>query len=179
MVQPRIDYCSQLWAPVRASDIQRLEALQRTYTSRISAVSHLNYWERLHQLGMSSQERRTERYKILYVWKIIEGKVPNFGISVYESQRHGRMCRLPKINTKTSRATQTLRESSLSVHGPRLFNVLPQAFRNKTGCETESAKRTLNNQLQLIPDQPRIPGYTQQCRTESNSIIHMINLTVS
>ncbi len=178
MVQPKIDYCSQLWAPVRAGDLNRIEALQRSYTNRITSIRHLDYWERLSALGMSSQERSFERYKIIYIWKILEGKVPNFGLEYYEATRHGRMCRIPKINTRCSQAIQTLRESSLSVHGPRLFNCLPSALRDQTGCEVDSFKRAINKLLSSIPDQPRLPGYSQHCRAESNSILHMINLTI-
>jgi hypothetical protein len=37
----------------------------------------LDYWEHLKSLRMCSQERRRERYRIIYTWKILEGQVPN------------------------------------------------------------------------------------------------------
>ena len=40
-----IEYCCQLWNPWKAKDIQSIEAIQRTFTYKISEVQHLNYWE--------------------------------------------------------------------------------------------------------------------------------------
>jgi len=35
-----------------------------------------------------SQERRMERYGLIYTWKIIEGIAPHFGIKSYTSTKH-------------------------------------------------------------------------------------------
>ena len=37
----------------------------------------MNYWQTLHELKIYSLERRHERYGIIYMWKILEGLVPN------------------------------------------------------------------------------------------------------
>ena len=34
-------------SPWKAKDIQAIEAIQRTFTYKITEVQHLNYWERL------------------------------------------------------------------------------------------------------------------------------------
>ena len=68
-----------------------LENLQRVFTRKIPEVSHMNYWERLAHLKMYSQERRLERYRALYVWKIIEGLSPNCGLNTSWSERRGRL----------------------------------------------------------------------------------------
>ena len=47
LVQSRLDYCSQLWSPHTAADINRLEDIQRKFTSRIDGMKDLNYRERL------------------------------------------------------------------------------------------------------------------------------------
>ena len=94
LIQPRIDYCSQLWGPTTIGNIQRLEALFRSYTNRIPSKKHLNYWDRLRSLHMYSQERRHDRYKIIYIWKVLENMVHNFGITVHNSPRHGRICKI-------------------------------------------------------------------------------------
>ena len=49
MIQPRLDYCSQLWSPRDQHSINRLEQVQRQFISQIRA-SHLrglDYWEKL------------------------------------------------------------------------------------------------------------------------------------
>ena len=40
-----LEYCYQLWNPWRAKAIQAIEAIQRTFTCKITEVQHLNYWE--------------------------------------------------------------------------------------------------------------------------------------
>jgi hypothetical protein len=47
LAQPHADYCSQLWTPGEGGELEKLEGLFRTLTSRIPSVKHLNYWERL------------------------------------------------------------------------------------------------------------------------------------
>lgn len=178
VIQPRIDYCSQLWFPCKAGEIQKLEVLLRSFTSKIADISHLPPWERLKHLRLSSIERRMERYVVIYTWKILENLVPNTGISSHTSPRHGRLCSLPKIVTKCSKAIQTIRENSLNVKGPRLFNTIPEEIRNLSGCSVTTFKTHLDKYLDTIPDQPRLPGYTSQCEAETNSILHMRKLRV-
>ena len=80
LIQPHIDYCSQLF-PLSRSNMIQIENLQRNYLRKIIGTRNSNYWERLKMAQMQSQERRLERYRIIYVWKIIEGLVPNCGIA--------------------------------------------------------------------------------------------------
>ena len=115
IIQPRIDYCCQMWFPSKASDIQQLETLLRNFTSRIPTIAKLNPWERLKVLKVTSLERRYERYIAIYIWKIIEGLIPNVGIIQSHSERRGRHCILPKLNTSTPASIQTIRESSLQL----------------------------------------------------------------
>ena len=70
LVIPLLEYCCKLWNPWKAKDIQAIEAIQRTFTYKIIEVQDLNYWERLHELKLYSLQRRRERYRIIYIWKI-------------------------------------------------------------------------------------------------------------
>jgi hypothetical protein len=90
LVQGHLDYCSQLYFPCKSSDMGKLEDLQRIYSRKIPEVSSLNYWERLQKLKMYSQERRVERYRAIYIWKILEGISPNCGIQETFSEKRGR-----------------------------------------------------------------------------------------
>ncbi len=171
LIQPHYDYCSQLWAPYRVGQIQKLEGIQRQYTHRIANMDHMNYWERLLELKMNSQERRMERYRIIYVWKILEGRVPNPGINSHITLRKGRLCKIPALVTQARESIKTLKDASFAVRGPKLFNFLPQNIRDKTGCSVESFKNILDQYLRDIPDQPRLPGYPTN--NASNSILDM------
>jgi hypothetical protein len=171
IVQPHIDYCSQLWTPHRVGDIQKIESLFRSFSNKIYSISDLNYWDRLSALKMYSQERRMERYRIIYIWKILEGISPNVGIESFTSPRQGRLCRVPQIKLCATGSIRAIREGSLQVRGPQLFNSLPVIIRGLTGCSVISFKHKLDKYLQTIPDKPKIPGYTIE--TDTNSITSM------
>ena len=89
LVLPHIDYCLQLYMPVSGGKLSDLENLQRNYTSRIPSVRHLDYWARLKELQLLSQHRQLERYRIIYVWKVLEAMVPNCGIESENRNRFG------------------------------------------------------------------------------------------
>ena len=78
IVLPRIDYGSKLWSPHLVKHIDKLENSQRSFTKHITGMPSLEYSKRLVSLKLYSLQRRRECYCIIYVWKIIEGLVPNF-----------------------------------------------------------------------------------------------------
>ena len=180
LVLCKLDYCSQLWSPTRKGEIQLLEMVQRSYIRNIASVRQMSYWEQLNYLRLYSLERRRERYMIIYIWKILEGFVPNISdlvghdkISAKWHPRRGRECILPPISRRASSSVKQLREASLAVKGQKLFNILPPHIRNITGCTVESFKRRLDSFLGTVSDEPQIPGYTAQRRAESNSLLDM------
>ena len=179
LVQPHIDYCSQLWLPNKAGEMEKIEKLLKDFTARIPWLREESYWKTLEILKMNSEERRLERYRIIYTWKVLEGLVPNCGIETVgdknspeeETDRLGRRCKVPK--TKSLRKSQ--REQSFQVGGPKLFNSLPSSVRNITKCSIEDFKEKLDNFLTNIPDEPKIggliPGASDQLTAgPSNSI---------
>ena len=176
MIRPHLEYCCQLWSPITAGAVRRLEGVQRSFTARIAGISHLNYWDRLKRLEMFSLERRRERYQVIYVFKIIQKLVPNFEcekfkVVVVQSERRGRLCKIPPINTGASARLKTMSDSSFAVRGPRLFNKLPIELRNFEGS-VDAFKARLDKELRKIPDQPCILGYHQPAT--SNSLLEQI-----
>ena len=126
---------------------------------------------------MNSQERRMERYRVLYVWKILEGISPNCGLEATHNERRGREVRIPPI--KATGRILSLRESSFQVHGPRLFNSLPKALRNLQKISIDEFKAKLDQYLQTIPDEPKVQNYipttcNQITGNPSNSIVDHI-----
>ena len=116
LVQGHIDYGSQLWQPQQSTNLQRIEKLFKTYSKKIPEIRNENYWERLVILKMNSQQRRLERYRILYTWKALEGLVPECGIINRNSQdsRLGRVCEIPQISNRATHRVKTLRERTWS-----------------------------------------------------------------
>ena len=179
LVRSKLEYCSQLWCPFKKGDIQDLEQVQKSFFRKIKGMEQLSYWEQLQSLSTYSLERRRERYRMIYVWRIIEGQVPNISDQEHRKVetkwhiRRGRVCLIPSVNSHATQAIKTLRYASFGIQGPRLFNVLPAYIRNTTGCSVETFKNKLDNFLQTVPDEPQVKGYTAMRRADSNSLLDM------
>ena len=181
LIQGHIDYCSQLYLPSQPGEIQQIENLLKCFTKKIPSIRHLNYWDRLRVLKMNSQQRRLERYRIIYTWKILEGLAPNCGLEVTNSVRRGREVKIPPLKGKQS--VRNLREQSFQVSGPKLFNSVPIKIRNITKVPVEKFKEQLDKFLELIPDEPNVEGLTpstcnQYSAAPSNSILDQAKHTL-
>ena len=75
LVQSKLDYSSQLWSPSDQASISSLESVARHFTGQVQGMENLDYWERLQSLHLYSQERRRERYCIIFLWKVAQGLV--------------------------------------------------------------------------------------------------------
>ena len=179
LVRPHLENCCQIWSPVRAGLVRRLESVQRSFTARIARIGHLNYWQRLAHLGLYSLERRRERYQVIYIYRIIKGEVPNFTcerfrISTLFSARRGRYCVIPPLSTNSSSKLKTIVDHSFAVRAAKLFNVLPKIIRSSESS-TSSFKASLDSFLSSVRDQPLTPGYHQPAASNSllDQVAHM------
>ncbi|XP_066926846.1 uncharacterized protein [Clytia hemisphaerica] len=181
LVLPHLDYCSQLWSPNSIHQIEQIESVQKNFFNKIKGLSAFDYWEQLKMLKMYSLQRRRERYRIIYIWSILEGIVPNFshtegdgtvkgGVSSSTTSRHGRKCELRTIERSSFRKFIC---ESLAVQGPKLFNSIPSDIRNITGCSKDSFKKRLDKYLCSIPDEPHTTS-RQTRLAESNALVHQI-----
>ena len=158
-VQGLLDYGSQVWCPVDIKLISHLETTQRMYTVQTDGLQHLIYWERLSEMKIYSVQRRLERYRVIYLWKILKGLVPNFGIEWDTTERRGTYIIIPKNTYKHTAMATRMRSQSLVVHGGRIFNQLPSDLRN-CNLSMEVFKTNLDIFLAQIPDHPVSPGLT-------------------
>ena len=107
-ILPNLEFCSQLWSPVKISELGKIEVVQRNFTSKIDGIWDKSYWYRLKHLQLYSLERRRERYMIIYIHhKIISGDAPNFEDSRFQiktkfSDRRGIECRIPPLNSNAT-----------------------------------------------------------------------------
>ena len=158
LVQGHIDSCSQFYFPSQSTELESIENIQRSFTKKIPELYKLNYWERIKYLKMYSQQRRAERYRIIYTWKVLEGLVPNFGVNEIHSDRRGRDCMIPRLKGKQK--FQSLQNQSFQVNGPRLFNCLPKNIRNIIRVSVPEFKEHLDKFLGQLPDQPKVGDLT-------------------
>ena len=166
LVQPQIDYCSQLWMPMKVMEMQQIEQIQRNFTARIEGLQEKDYWNRLDSLKIKSQQRRLERYIIIYIWKIIQGLVPKPGVHTKISLRRGRTCEIPMLISQAKNSLKSMKDGNFLVNGTRLFNSIPKSIRDMEDCSLNIFKNALDQYLSSIPDHPRVTGYTSQ--NESN-----------
>ena len=94
LVLSRLDCASQLWSPYLLRHVYLIEKVQRAFTKHISGIRDFSYSIRLETLKLYSLQRKRDRYSIIYVWKIVEGLVPNLSdpITCSLSNRRGRTC---------------------------------------------------------------------------------------
>ena len=157
LVRPIVDYCCVLWSPMKIGDIALIEGIQRTATSKILSVCHLNYWQRLKELRLMSLQRRRERYAIVYMYKILHNRVPNdIGITFFENPRLGIKARVPPLPRYRSHLTSF--DSSFAVRGPVLWNLLPKSV--NTVDSFDMFKENLDKFIMNCPDMPPVNGYT-------------------
>lgn len=153
VVLPLLEYACQLWSPNLALQINALERIQRSFTKQITNLYDLSYEARLKDLNLYSLQRRRDRYRIIYIWKIIEQKSSNLvpPISTYKSSRHGRFCVRSVVPTGHN---GTLLYNSFRFDAIRLFNSLPTVIRNITSVDVAIFKHKLDQFLLTLRDAP-------------------------
>ena len=116
------------------------------------------YCDRLVYLKLHFLQRRRERYCIIYVWKIIEGLVPNFSnpIVCSYSDRRGRSCIVSHVHVGR---LGTLAFNSFRWRVIRLFNAMPNHIRCISSCSVLSFKCKFELYLRNIVDLPGRPGF--------------------
>ena len=140
----------------------------------MGGLEGLDYWERLSQLRLYSQERRRERYQIIYIWKVSQLLVRGYSLPFVMSPRRGWLVDIPPIERGSPAAVARAKEASIRVKGGRLFNSIPQELRNMNGVKVEVFKAGLDAWLATIPDQPTIPCRQREAAT--NSILDQVAL---
>ena len=151
------------------------EGPQRSFTKKAWGLYGHNYWDRLSVFKLYSIERRVERYKVLYLYKMINGLVPDIGLKYPDNSiTRNRDTLLPITLTATTEAIKTKLRDSLLYNGVRIFNSIPLTIRNIQNDYCEF-KKQLDLYLSKIPDQPATKDLTPEAKDiygdPSNSIL--------
>ena len=166
----------KLWSPSDQASISELESVARHFTSKIDGMAGLDYWERLQSLHLYSQERRRERYQIIFLWKVAQGLVQGYKATFHQHIRRGRVMNLAPLCQQAPTAVKRAREASLQVKGAKLFNVIPRELRDTSTGSPEAFKAKLDDWLSTIPDQPTIPG--RQRAAATNSLLDQVQASL-
>ena len=189
IIIPKAEYGCILWSPTSLTSINRLETLQKSFTSRIEEYQTYdqllkmprcttNYWDRLKDLNLYSLERRRERYIIIYMYKFIIGFIT---LPTFEIDMGGRGIKVQrKFNQAAPKKVRNLRKNSFFYRGPQLYNLLPISLRQPENItipaqtNVNQFKKKLDEFLATIPDQPTAAGLVREA--ETNSLIHQIQI---
>ena len=167
----RLEYCSAVWCPYKIKEIEQIEAVQRSFTSRIENMENLDYWQRLQQLNLYSLQRRRERFIIIHTYKIYKNLAPNdVSLQFHNNPRLGIQCKRLPIKAKRAKI-YTIRFNFFSHSAPRLFNLVPKQI--KDAKTVNSFKNMLDKFLAKIPDNPPVSGYK---RLNSNSLCDWVGV---
>ena len=135
-VRSRLEYCCLVWSPTAQGEINEIERIQKTFTSKIDGMEGYDYHQRLKILRMYSLERRRERYLIIYAWQMLEGLKENvLGLKAKENARIGRKIWSPVIpwsrnGTKLKHSARTKIYNGTGKKMECLFNSIPKEIRN-------------------------------------------------
>ena len=72
-VRPLLEYCSSVWSPFTATNISKIEAVQRSFTRNITGLSSCCYNDRLYNLHLELLEIRRLKCDLVTVYKLIHG----------------------------------------------------------------------------------------------------------
>ena len=158
LVRSIVEYNCPLWSPQKVSEINMLESVQRRFTAKILSVQNMDYWERLKQLKLMSLQRRRERYQIIYIWKLINGKVQNDCSVQWRTHiRRGIIIDIARLPSSVAKIN-SLFDSSFKVYAAKLWNCIPKYINTLQSLELFKSK--LDNFLSGVPDCPPVVGYT-------------------
>ena len=91
----------------------------------------LNYWDKLRALRLYSQERRRDRYAVIFIWKISQGLVEGYTIPfTCRDTRTGRKAEPSPVLQTAPGPVKKAKSASLAVRGSQMFNLLPVNLRN-------------------------------------------------
>ena len=73
-VRPLLEFSIQAWSPSLRKDINCLEQVQRRATKLVVGLKRLEYADRLHELGLTTLEKRRLRGDLIETFKIVTGR---------------------------------------------------------------------------------------------------------
>ena len=73
IVRPNLEYASTVWSVIYKKDSISIENVQRRATRLVQNIRHLNYTDRMKELGLPSLQYRRSRADLIEVFKIFNG----------------------------------------------------------------------------------------------------------
>ena len=146
-VRPILEYNCELWSPHNLQDIDKIESVQRSFTSKIYGLAEFSYWDRLAICKLEPLELRRMKRDLLLLYKMRNGLV---GLNFYDFFRYapdvgnrGHRAKLYPITVPTERAL-----ASFAHRVVNNWNALPISVIESTSvCSFKSNLNSVSNQL--------------------------------
>jgi hypothetical protein len=140
-VRPLLEFSSIIWSPYTATDIKRIESVQRSFTKSITDLRSCTYNERLLNLGLDSLQCRRLKTDLIFCYKLIHGHVnmhsDNFFTRSVNTHLRGNSFKLVKPRSAS------VREANFFSHRVvDIWNSLPDSI--LTAESVSCFKRRLN-----------------------------------
>jgi ribonuclease P/MRP protein subunit RPP40 len=71
LVRPLLEYATPVWSPYLKKDIRALERVQRRATKVVPRIKHMEYEDRILQIGLPTLEYRRDRADMIQVFRIL------------------------------------------------------------------------------------------------------------
>ena len=128
IVQPHIDYYSQIWTPHRVRDIQKIESLFRLFSSKL-------FGSTISRQGVLSGEEDGKIRTYIHL-ENNRRNCPTFWNKIIHINKACRLCRvpIPHIQQCTTGKVRAIRGGSLQNRAPQIYNSIPLNIRDQTGC---------------------------------------------
>merc|ERR1712243_515588 len=174
-IRNKLEHVSLVWNPMGKEEIDKIEGIQRNFTSKIKGMEDLDYHQRLKKLDMYSLERRRERFLIINAWEQLEDEKRNVLGLTSRSNGRKRMIKTATIPSNIGTRFKSLIHGSTERQMGRLFNSLPYKIQKITNVEKDTFKKHLDRWLKDVPDTPRVGEYASKVAVPSNSIVDQKN----
>jgi len=69
LVRPHLEYAVPVWAPFLATEISKIEKVQRRVTKIVKGQKNMKYEQRFEKLNLTSMVERRERGDMIYIGK--------------------------------------------------------------------------------------------------------------
>ena len=122
-VRPRLEYCIQMWNPVYAGDIERMEKVQNRYTRLVINGQSMTPAQRNHRLGITSHRTRRLRGDLIQMYKMISDTSLFPRSSITRTRGHSQKLEVPV-------ARNNIRKHSFTVRNVNVWNSLPAEIVN-------------------------------------------------
>ena len=136
-VRPILEYATTCWSPYLAKDIKLIESVQRKFTRRIPAISHLNlpYLDRLNVLNLERLDLRRLKTDLVMVYRLFNDHV-DIDVSKILTPHHqayasykGIQIASTKLRLTKSPVKHLCRQNYFGLRVVNPWNLLPEQVR--------------------------------------------------